>query len=401
MWADREKDQGIAVSTASSPYLIQVAHRLADVSAAEWDACAGVDNPFTCYAFLSALEDSGSVGKGTGWQPSYLLLRGREDGVLWGCVPLYLKSHSYGEYVFDWSWAQAYERAGGAYYPKLQASIPFTPATGPRLLVAAVAPDPEAIRGALVRGLVALCRQLEVSSAHVTFPTAEDSACLAREGLLIRHGVQYHWENRGYHSFDDFLAALSSRKRKDIRKERQRAQSQGVRFLTLSGADLTARHWDAFYRFYQSTIDRKWGSAYLRRRFFDLLGERLGDRVVLVMGERESDGELVCGALNLRSHDTLYGRNWGADGEWKFLHFETCYYQAIDYAIAHGLRWVEAGVQGEHKIQRGYLPQTTCSAHYIAHPSFRTAVERFVEDEKAALSEDMAALATLGPYRQE
>lgn len=379
--------------------VLRIAHGLKEIPAAEWDACAGADNPFVSYAFLSALEESGSVGEGTGWLPYHLTARASGDGPLLACVPLYVKSHSYGEYVFDWSWADAYRRAGGDYYPKLQACVPFTPATGPRLLCAPQAPA--GLRKALIGGLMTLCRQLEVSSLHVTFPTQDEAEAMEADGLMMRQGVQYHWENRGYQSFDDFLAALSSRKRKDIRKERQKAQSQGVRFVTLSGDQITARHWDAFYRFYRSTVDRKWGSAYLRRRFFDLLGQRLGQAVVLVMGELESTGELVCGALNLRGRDTLYGRNWGADGEWKFLHFETCYYQALDYAIAHGLRWVEAGAQGEHKIQRGYLPQRTYSAHYIPHAGFRAAVQRFLDDEKAAIETEMAALASLGPYRND
>lgn len=394
------------MTESSSPAVLTVEKSIAAISALEWDACAGEDNPFVSHAFLSALEDSRSVGPGTGWQPYHLVLRAESPpdqppGQVLGCVPLYLKSHSYGEYVFDWSWAQAYQRAGGEYYPKLQGCVPFTPATGPRLLVNRALISPIVAERRLIEGLRALCDQVGVSSLHVTFPLADQAHTMAEHGLMIRHGLQYHWENKGYQSFDDFLAALSSRKRKDIRKERVRAQSQGIRFLTLSGTDITPRHWDAFYRFYQSTVDRKWGNAYLRRRFFDLLGERLADRVVLIMGEQEQTGELVCGALNIRGGDTLFGRNWGADGDWKFLHFETCYYQAIDYAISHGLRWVEAGAQGEHKIQRGYSPRLTYSAHYIAHAGFRQAIGQFLDEEKAAIAQDMAALAALAPYRQE
>jgi predicted N-acyltransferase len=381
--------------------LTLTAHRrIAEISADEWDNCAGADNPFVAHAFLLALEESGSVSGKTGWLPQHMALRDGA-GALIACAPLYIKSHSYGEYVFDWSWAQAYERAGGRYYPKLQVCVPFTPATGPRLLTGPLQGERCAeARRLLVAGMLELCERIDGSSVHITFPAAEEAESLQAAGLMRRVGQQYHWENRGYESFDDFLAGLSSRKRKTLRKEREKANAQGVRFLTLSGEQIEGRHWDAFYRFYLSTVDRKWANAYLRRGFFDLLGQRMADRVVLVMGEVEASGELVCGALNLRGGDTLYGRNWGADGAWKFLHFEACYYRAMDYAIAHGLRWVEAGAQGEHKVQRGYLPRQTYSAHYITDPGLREAVAEFLVQEERAVAEDMEALRACGPYRE-
>lgn len=370
---------------------------IATVPAAAWDACAGADNPFVRHAFLSALEDSGSVDGDAGWLPRHLVLEDAEGAAL-ACAPLYVKSHSYGEYVFDWAWANAYTQAGGRYYPKLQCAVPFTPATGPRLLVRPDAPDPARLREALVGGMVNLAERSGCSSVHITFPTETESQAMADMGLLIRMGVQYHWENPGYDSFEDFLATLSSRKRKDIRKERSRAQTSGVRLHTLTGDDIKPRHWDAFYRFYRATSDRKWGTPYLTRAFFDLLGERMGDSVVLVMGE--DDGRLVCGALNLRGTDTLYGRNWGCLGDYKFLHFEACYYRALDFAIDHGLARVEAGAQGEHKIKRGYLPRATWSAHWIADTGFRDAVERFLSQERAVMRAEIEDLASLAPYKK-
>lgn len=382
----------------TEPLTLTAHPAIADIPPAEWDACAGPDHPFIRHAFLSALEDSGSACAESGWLPQHLAVRDAE-GRLVACAPLYLKSHSYGEYVFDWGWAQAYERAGGRYYPKLQCAVPFTPATGPRLLVHPQAGDPAALQRTLTGAMLQLARRHQASSVHITFPTEAEWTVLGDAGLLQRVGLQYHWENRGYASFDDFLDTLSSRKRKTLRKERQKANAQGVRFLTLSGAAIEPRHWDAFYEFYLSTVDRKWASAYLQRSFFTLLGNRMGDAVVLIMGEDETTGDLVCGALNLCGGDTLYGRNWGAAAAYKFLHFEACYYRAIDYAIARGLRWVEAGAQGEHKVQRGYLPRTTYSAHWLADPGLRDAVAHFLEHEKASILEDMADLTAAGPYR--
>jgi predicted N-acyltransferase len=382
---------------------LRVAGSIHEVDAAAWDACAARDpaaiNPFVRHAFFSALEDSGSVCVATGWKPHHLLLESPE-GRLIGCAPLYLKSHSYGEYVFDWGWAQAYQRAGGRYYPKLQCAVPFTPVTGPRLMVR---PDLPAARRtelqrALAAGMVELARRLKVSSLHVTFPPEDEWALMTEAGLMPRIGQQYHWNNEGYGSFDDFLSALSSRKRKAIRKEREKANSAGVEIVTLTGREIAAEHWDAFYRFYVSTSDRKWGQAYLERGFFDLLSARMGDAVVLMLGRQA--GRWVCGAINLRSHDTLYGRNWGAVVDVPMLHFEVCYYRAIDFAIAHKLAWVEAGAQGQHKIQRGYLPRATYSAHWIADPGLRGAVARFLAAEREAVEQDMEALAELGPFKR-
>jgi len=374
---------------------VRVLRSIDEVSAADWDACAGPEVPFVRHAFLRALEDSGSVGAEAGWQPQHLVIPD-SDGALLGAVPLYLKSHSYGEYVFDWGWAEAYERAGGRYYPKLQSSVPFTPVTGPRLMVRPGA-DGLAIRSALTAGLLELTRRFGVSSLHVTYSTRDEWQHLGAAGFLQRKGLQYHWENRGYGSFDDFLAALSSRKRKAIRKERRKVAESGLTLCTLTGSDISPRHWDAFYRFYIATSDRKWGHPYLNREFFRQLGETLAEQVVLVLAEDR--GKPVAGALNLRGSDALYGRNWGALGDYRFLHFEACYYRAIDFAIAEGLARVEAGAQGEHKIQRGYLPVETYSAHWIADPGFREAVENFLQRERHQVEHEIDALTGYGPFR--
>jgi predicted N-acyltransferase len=313
-------------------------------------------------------------------------------------APLYLKSHSYGEYVFDHGWADAFERAGGSYYPKLQGAVPFTPVTGPRLL-ARDGPRAEEYKAALVSGLIEMAKRTGVSSVHVTFPTEEDALRLEAGGFLLRNGYQFHWENAGYGTFDDFLGALASRKRKTIRKERQQVAASGIAVAALTGAAIKGRHWDAFHRFYVSTYDRKWGYPYLTREFFEEIGATMADRVVLVMAER--DGKPVAGALNLMGSDTLYGRNWGCALDVPFLHFECCYYQAIDFAIAHGLARVEAGTQGPHKLQRGYLPRLTWSAHWIRDQGFRRAVADFVARERRAIERDMAGFAAHSPYRQE
>lgn len=373
---------------------------LADVSPQTWDRCAGDDNPFVSHAFLSALEDSGSAVAECGWMAQHLVIEDGAGGLL-AAAPLYLKSHSYGEYVFDWGWADAYERAGGHYYPKLQCAVPFTPVTGPRLLIPKdTAPaDADDLRRTLVGAMVQLAKNLKVSSLHITFPEQGEWELMADMGMLRRNGQQFHWENQGYTSFDDFLGALSSRKRKQLRKERQKVAETGLTLRALSGTDISAAHWSAFYRFYRNTTDKKWGSSYLTPEFFPMLGERLGDNVVLIVAE---DGErLVAGALNLVGGGTIFGRNWGCDVDYKFLHFETCYYQAIDYAIRHGLSRVEAGAQGPHKIQRGYLPTPTYSAHWIADPGLSQAVERFLDEERAAVLGEMRALAQHSPYRQE
>ena len=374
----------------------RILDRIDQVAPAAWDACAGADNPFVSHAFLRALEVSGSVGRNTGWTPQHLVIDG-EDGTLLAAAPVYVKSHSQGEYVFDHGWAEAYEQAGGRYYPKLQVAVPFSPVPGPRLLVR---PGPLAgpVREALIGALIGATERSGLSSLHITFCTAEEMAALATAGFLHRLGCQYHWHNAGYRSFDDFLAALNSRKRKAIRKERASVAAQGLDIRALSGDEIKPRHWDAFFAFYMDTGSRKWGSPYLTRGFFEELGRTLGQKVVLVMAE--SDGRPVAGALNLRGSDCLYGRNWGCLADFRFLHFEACYYQAIDYAIAHGLQRVEAGAQGEHKIQRGYLPAATHSAHWIVDPRFRAAVGDFLQRERRVLEKEMAGLAEYSPFRQ-
>ena len=366
-----------------------------EIPPTDWDACAGPDNPFISHAFLAAVEDSGSAGARTGWLPRHAALRDRE-GPLVACAPMYAKGHSYGEYVFDHGWARAFEQAGGDYYPKLQVAAPFSPVTGPRLLVR---PGAALGQAELAAGLTQACREMKLSSVHVTFCTKGEYDALGEAGWLQRLGVQYHWHNEGYASFDDFLGALASRKRKSLRRERRDAQSCGLVFHTLRGNAIERTHWKAFYRFYESTVDRKWGSAYLTEKFFPLLSQYLGDRVVLMLAEH--NGKLVAGALNLAGTDTLYGRNWGCIGDFPFLHFELCYYRAIDFAIAHGLRTVEAGAQGEHKIQRGYLPSPTYSAHFIAHTGLRGAIGAHLERERPAMEAEMASLMELSPFKQE
>jgi uncharacterized protein len=368
--------------------------KIAEVDAADWDACAGAGNPFVSHAFLSTMEDSGSANARTGWLPQHAVLR-TEDQQVVAIAPMYAKSHSYGEYVFDHGWATALERAGKRYYPKLQAAVPFSPVPGPRLLRRPTNGVPVAT---MANALEQACESLGLSSVHVSFCTEAEWDGLGEAGWLRRIGMQFHWENEGYASFDDFLGALSSRKRKVLRRERRDANAAGLTFHALSGADITERHWDAFYRFYQSTVDRKWGSAYLTRSFFSMLGERLGHRVVLMYAENA--GKPVAGALNLAGDEALYGRNWGCRGDWPFLHFELCYYRAIDWAIEHGLKRVEAGAQGRHKIQRGYLPRPTYSAHWIAHTGLRRAVENFLVEERMGIQQEMDALAEESPFRK-
>jgi hypothetical protein len=368
---------------------------IAEIAAADWDACAGADNPFVSHAFLSALEDSGSADRREGWVAQHAVLRA-EDRQVVAVAPMYAKTHSYGEYVFDHGWANALERAGGNYYPKLQVAVPFSPVPGPRLLRR---PDAGIPIAAFASAFQQACRSLDLSSVHVTFCTEEEWQGLGEAGWLQRLGMQFHWENAGYASFEDFLGALSSRKRKVLRRERRDANAAGLTFHALSGDALTEAHWDAFYRFYTSTVDRKWGGAYLTRRFFSLLSERLGDKIVLMMAAQ--GGKPVAGALNIAGADTLYGRNWGCRGEFPFLHFELCYYRAIDWAIEHGLRRVEAGAQGRHKIQRGYLPQPTYSAHWIAHTGLRRAVANYLEEERPQVLAEMAELAEQSPFRKD
>jgi len=367
----------------------------------QWDACAGPDNPFLSHAFLLALEESGSATRRTGWQPTHLTAIDATGRIV-GAVPMYLKSHSYGEYVFDHAWAHAYERAGGRYYPKLQVAVPFTPVPGPRLLVrpdVVAAGAGDAVLAGLIEAMEEVGRRYGVSSVHVTFPTEADWTRLGKAGWLQREGVQFHWENRGYASFDDFLGALNARKRKAIRKERREVAESSVRLHSLTGADLKPEHWDAFHRFYMDTADRKWGGGYLNRAFFRMLGETMADRVMLVMCE--DGGEWVAGALNLIGGDALYGRNWGSDGSYRFLHFEACYYRALDFAIERKLARVEAGAQGEHKIQRGYLPVPTYSAHWVADPNFRRALDDYLDRERAGMEAEREALMEFSPYRKD
>ena len=369
-------------------------HRaISEVPPAEWDACAGPDNPFVSHAFLSALEDSGSASARTGWLPQHAVLR-NEDGNIVAAAPMYAKSHSYGEYVFDHGWAHAFERAGGDYYPKLQVAVPFSPVPGPRMLYR---PDSELPVAAFANALEQACKTLGLSSVHVTFCGEQEWRELGDADWLQRLGMQFHWENAGYCSFEDFLAALSSRKRKVLRRERRDANAAGLTFHSLNGSDLKEADWDAFYRFYRSTVDRKWGSAYLTRSFFSLLGERLGEQVVLILAKNA--GKPVAGALNIAGREALFGRNWGCRGDWPFLHFELCYYRAIDWAIEHGLQRVEAGAQGRHKIQRGYLPKPTYSAHWISHSGLRRAIASFLEDERRGIRAEMTALMDHSPFR--
>ena len=369
---------------------------LEKVFPAAWDACAGSGNPFLSYAFLSAMERSGSASAESGWAPAHLLAED-STGQLVACAPLYVKSHSFGEYVFDRQWADFWQRHGRSYYPKLQCAVPFSPVTGPRLLVR---PDQvgRGLQVALAGAMSQLAEQAELSSAHITFSTEEEARALCEHGWLLRMGEQYHWNNNGYACFSDFLSELSSRKRKSIRKEREKANSLGVTIHSLTGSDIKPHHWDAFYRFYRDTVEKKWAYAYLNREFFTLLGESLADRVLLVMAEQ--DGLPVAGALNLIGADCLYGRNWGAEGDFKYLHFELCYYRAIDFAIEHGLARVEAGAQGEHKVSRGYMPVPTWSTHWIRELPFREPIATFLSQERALVFENIQALAETGPFRQ-
>src|ERR1700681_1868673 len=408
----------------SSELTLEAVSSVSQIAAEDWDTCAnpapdpgslnGLDtlaspntasdscvssrhryNPFVSHAFFSALEESGSACARTGWGPRHLLAR--LDGAIAGIVPCYLKSHSQGEYVFDRGWADAYERAGGRYYPKLQASVPFTPATGPRLLIRADV-DKARIATALASGLVALCGATKASSVHVTFAREAESKFLASHGFLQRNDQQFHWHDQGYARFDDFLATLISRHRKAIKRERRDAVANGITIHALTGSDITEDAWDAFFDFYMDTGSRKWGRPYLTRAFFSLVGESMAEDVLLVMARRQ--GRWIAGAINFIGSDTLFGRNWGAIEHHPFLHFEVCYYQAIDFAIRRGLKTVEAGAQGEHKIARGYLPQTTYSAHYIADPGLRRAIDEYLRHERAYVAEAGRELSEAGPFRK-
>ena len=376
---------------ADGDLIARVAPGVGAIPADQWDALAGTGNPFVGHAFLSALEDSGSVGPGTGWDPAPIVIEDARGTPL-AAMPAWLKSHSQGEYVFDHAWADAWHRAGGRYYPKLQIAVPFTPATGPRLLLA-----DEAYAAPLLRAAETLCAQNGLSSAHATFIEPGQRHLFERAGWLLRNDIQFHWHNRGYGSFEDFLADLSSRKRKDLRKERARAQ-EGVEIRHVSGGDLRPEHWDAFWVFYQDTGARKWGQPYLTREAFDLFGERMAERILLVLAF--VDGAPIAGALNFVGEDALYGRYWGCTAERPFLHFELCYYQAIDAAIARGLARVEAGAQGGHKLARGYEPVPTWSAHWLADAGFREAVADFLEREREGVAQDSLYLAGRTPFRK-
>jgi predicted N-acyltransferase len=368
-----------------SEVLARLASGVAAVDAGRWDAL-GERDPFLSHAFLSSLEDSGSVGPGSGWSPAPILIE--EDDRLLAAAPAYLKSHSQGEYVFDNGWAEAWQGAGGQYYPKLQIAVPFTPVPGPRLL----GTRPQQ----LLAAAEAVTARNGLSSAHITFIDEPGAAECERRGWLIRDGIQYHWFNRGYASFEDFLGALSSRKRKSIRNERAAARD-GLEFRELRGAEIGPAEWDAMWTFYQETGSRKWGQPYLERSFFDLIGERMGDQLLLFLACR--DGRPIAGALNFIGPDTLFGRYWGTTEQVRHLHFELCYYQAVEWACRHGLSSVQAGAQGEHKIARGYEPVITRSAHFIPNRSFREAVADFVDAERAAIVNEIEWLRRDLPYR--
>jgi predicted N-acyltransferase len=372
---------------------LHIGTEMVAIDADEWDAIAGKKNPFVSHAFLTALESGGAVGGNGGWGAMHLLLRS-EDGQLLGAMPHYLKHHSYGEYIFDHSWANAFERAGGTYYPKLLGAVPFTPASGPRLLVRDGRSD---LKAALAKGALSLLDEYKLSSAHINFLPEHDAKLLANDGWLHRTGIQFHWRNQNFANFDAFLASLSSRKRKNIRKERASIAASGVTLLPLTGDAIKETHIDDFYRFYMSTINQKWGGAYLTHEVFTQLHRTMSDKMLLVMAEY--NGKIIGGALNFIGEDALYGRNWGADLNIPNLHFEACYYQAIEFAIKHGLQRVEAGAQGFHKVQRGYLPVTTHSVHYIAHEGFREAVSRFLNSEKQGIEAKKNQIALTSPFK--
>jgi predicted N-acyltransferase len=384
----------------SDRLIARLAGPAASIGAAAWNACANPEgepspHPFTRYEFFAAVEESGSANARAGWRPCHLVVE--DDGRIVGLLPLYLKNHSQGEYVFDHGWADAFERAGGDYYPKLQGSVPFTPVTGPRLLVAQGA-DKDSVRTMLLAGGASAVKELRASSLHITFLTEEEWNAAGSVGFLQRTDQQFHWENRGYASFDEFLGELSSSKRKNLRKERAAVREAGIEFDWLTGSDLTEAVWDQFFEFYMDTGGRKWGHPYLTREFFSRVGASMADQILLVIARRGP--RAIAGALNFFGQQVLFGRNWGTVEYLPFLHFETCYYQAIDYAIANKFRKVEAGAQGAHKLMRGYLPVTTYSAHYIAHAGLRRAVADYLNREREAVAEQIDELTELGPFRK-
>ncbi|WP_306257483.1 GNAT family N-acetyltransferase [Pararhizobium sp. IMCC21322] len=397
------------------PNSVRLLSSLSDIDRLQWDTCANPGwsstrpldskpqeipyNPFLSYDFLSSLEESGSASDSSGWYARHLVLEKPGDAPL-AVVPAYLKTHSQGEYVFDHGWADAYERAGGSYYPKLQMSVPFTPVTGRRLLIANQ--SSQSVHKQIVALLAAAIQQVtvqfEASSAHLTFLTEQEWEALSDMDFLRRTDQQFHWQNNGYTTYDDFLAALSSSKRKALRKERRRALENDIEIEWLTGSDLKEEHWDVFFDFYLDTGNRKWGTPYLTRQFFSLIGERMADRVLLIMAKRQ--GRYIAGALNFIGSDTVYGRNWGCLEDHPFLHFELCYHQAIDWAIANGYQTVEAGAQGAHKLARGYVPTTTYSAHWIPNAGFRDAVEHYLEQERLHVKMEQQALSAHAPFKK-
>ncbi len=386
--------------SAKTAGVVRVEPAIAKIAAANWDACANPDratyNPFVTHAFLKALEDAKCVGGRSGWLPQHLVVEDQTGGVA-ACMPAYVKTHSQGEYVFDHGWAEAYQRAGGQYYPKLQVAVPFSPVPGPRLL-ARPGPKAEHNAGLLAAGAIELARRLELSSVHMTFMHEDEWNGVTELGYLRRTDQQFHWLNDGYATFDEFLSELSSRKRKTIRKERNQALAAGITIEHIRGPAITEAHWDAFFEFYMDTGSRKWGRPYLNRKFFSLLGQSMADSCLLVFAMR--NGRPIAGALNMIGGDCLFGRYWGMREHHPCLHFEVCYYQAIDFAIAHGLQRVEAGAQGEHKLARGYMPSATYSAHWLADPGLRRAVSCYLDEERRAVVEHREMLAEYGPYRK-
>ena len=384
----------------SPPHQLRVVDRIAEIPAAVWDGCANPDpattNPFQAHAFLKALEDAGNVGGRSGWSPQHLVLE-TKAGVILAVAPAYLKSHSQGEYVFDHGWAEALQRAGGRYYPKLQLAVPFTPVPGRRFLVWP-GPDAHEHERQLAAGAIEIAKRSKLSSLHATFTSEAEWMRLGSAGLLQRTHQQYHWKNDGYATFDDFLAALASRKRKTMRKERIEALSSGLTIQRLTGSEIKEAHWDTFYDFYMDTGSRKWGRPYLNRAFFSRLGATMGEQCLLIFAIRA--GRPIAGALNMIGGDCLYGRYWGCIEHHPCLHFELCYYQAIEIAIERKLARVEAGAQGDHKLARGYMPETTYSLHWIAEPSFRRAVANFLDEERAHMAEQRDMLAEFAPFKK-
>ncbi len=393
------QDQEILTENAEAT--VEVVGAMADISASQWDSCANPDpathNPFISHAFLQALEEAETVSPRTGWQPQHLLIKDDNDSIR-GCMPLYAKSHSKGEYVFDYGWADAFERAGGSYYPKLVSAVPFTPVPGRRILVQP-GDDAERYENLLLAGAIELTSRYDLSSLHINFLPEQQWSSTTEMGFLQRMDQQFHWHNQDFGTFDDFLASLASRKRKTVRKERAQAVANGLTIEHFRGNKITEEHWDAVYMFYMDTGSRKWGRPYLNRTFFSLLGESMADQCLLILVSR--DGKYIGGALNIIGGDCLYGRYWGAIEHHPCLHFEVCYYQAIEFAIQNGLARVEAGAQGEHKLARGYMPTATYSAHYIPNPSFRRAISAYLSEERDYVERSREMLAQYAPYRRD